>query len=224
MHSHAERGNDPYLTCGEGACSRWAAQRPQAWVTRSVRCTEVADLGLLRSPAGASSLATRSSPGIGNVPDCGAIAGRQYVQKANVMGKDKACPVILRTRQSLEILAFKHPLAGLQLVKGSLEPGESTEAAAVRELLEEAGITGKVIRDLGTWRSASTGHTWAFHQCLIPEDLPDTWTHFAEDDGGHEFQFFWHPLASEPSEEWHQVFKDALEFLKPRLAEVSLQE
>jgi len=184
----------------------------------------VADLGLLRSPAGASSLATRSSPGIGNVPDCGAIAGRQYVQKANVMGKDKACPVILRTRQSLEILAFKHPLAGLQLVKGSLEPGESTEAAAVRELLEEAGITGKVIRDLGTWRSASTGHTWAFHQCLIPEDLPDTWTHFAEDDGGHEFQFFWHPLASEPSEEWHQVFKDALEFLKPRLAEVSLQE
>ncbi|NWD62285.1 NUDIX domain-containing protein [Pseudomonas sp. IPO3774] len=140
------------------------------------------------------------------------------------MGKDKACPVILRTRQSLEILAFKHPLAGLQLVKGSLEPGESTEAAAVRELLEEAGITGKVIRDLGTWHSASTGHTWAFHQCLIPEDLPDTWTHFAEDDGGHEFQFFWHPLASEPSEEWHPVFKDALEFLKPRLAEVSLQE
>eukprot|EP01132_Coremiostelium_polycephalum_P022298 gene22298-26459_t len=135
------------------------------------------------------------------------------------MGKDKACPVILRTRQSLEILAFKHPLAGLQLVKGSVEPGESTEAAAVRELLEEAGITGKVIRDLGTWHSASTGHTWAFHQCLIPEDLPDTWTHFAEDDGGHEFQFFWHPLASEPSEEWHQVFKDALEFLKPRLAE-----
>ncbi len=49
MHSHAERGNDPYLTCGEGACSRWAAQLPQAWVTRSVRCTEVADLGLLRS-------------------------------------------------------------------------------------------------------------------------------------------------------------------------------
>ena len=40
----------------------------------------------------------------------------------------------------------------------SLEPGESTEAAAVRELLEEAGITGKVIRDLGTWHSASTGH------------------------------------------------------------------
>jgi hypothetical protein len=76
------------------------------------------------------------------------------------------------------------------------------------------------IRELGTWHSASTGHTWAFHQCQVAEELPDTWTHFAEDDGGHEFQFFWHSLASEPSEEWHQVFKDALKFLKPRLAEI----
>ncbi|WP_083188316.1 NUDIX hydrolase [Pseudomonas cerasi] len=131
---------------------------------------------------------------------------------------DKACPVVLRSRQALEILAFEHPLAGLQLVKGSVEPGESTDVAAVRELVEEAGIQGRVVRHLGTWRSHITGHTWAFHECHVAQDLPDTWVHHAEDDGGHEFRFFWHPLVSEPSDAWHQIYKDALGFLRFNLA------
>jgi len=126
----------------------------------------------------------------------------------------KACPVVLRTRQSLEILAFEHPLAGFQLVKGSVEPRETTAAAAIRELQEEAGITGNVILELGTWHSEITGQTWAFHQCQVSTDLPDTWTHFAEDDGGHFFRFFWHPLSSEPTQAWHPIFQSALAFLK----------
>ncbi|MCU1717092.1 NUDIX hydrolase [Pseudomonas sp. 5P_3.1_Bac2] len=134
------------------------------------------------------------------------------------MTADKACPVVLRARETLEILAFEHPLAGVQLVKGSVELGESTELAAVRELLEEAGIQSTVRRDLGQWYSSVTGHTWAFHECHVAQDLPDTWVHFAKDDGGHEFRFFWHPLISEPSSSWHQVFKDALRFLQMTLA------
>ena len=135
------------------------------------------------------------------------------------MAADKSCPVVLRTRETLEILAFEHPLAGLQLVKGSVDPGESTDLAAVRELIEEAGIQSTARRDLGEWHSIVTGHTWAFHECHVGQDLPDTWVHFAEDDGGHEFRFFWHPLMSEPSERWHQVFRDALSFLRTALAE-----
>lgn len=108
----------------------------------------------------------------------------------------KACPVVLRTKQSLEILVFEHPLAGFQLVKGSVESGETTAAAAIRELHEEAGITGNVIRELGTWHAEITGDTWAFHQCQISADLPDSWVHFTKDDGGHQFRFFWHPLSS----------------------------
>ncbi|WP_321833110.1 NUDIX hydrolase [Pseudomonas kulmbachensis] len=135
------------------------------------------------------------------------------------MAADKSCPVVLRTRETLEILAFEHPLAGLQLVKGSVDPGESTDLAAVRELIEEAGIQSTARRDLGEWHSIATGHTWAFHECHVAQDLPDTWVHFAEDDGGHEFSFFWHPLMSEPSERWHQVFRDALSFLRTALAE-----
>jgi 8-oxo-dGTP pyrophosphatase MutT (NUDIX family) len=36
------------------------------------------------------------------------------------------------------------------LPKGHLEPGESAEAAAVREVAEETGITGEVVAPLGT--------------------------------------------------------------------------
>ncbi|PHN21867.1 NUDIX domain-containing protein [Pseudomonas sp. ICMP 460] len=122
----------------------------------------------------------------------------------------KACPVVLRTRQSLEILAFEHPLAGFQLVMGGVESGETTASAAIRELHEEARITGKAIRELGTWHAEITGHTWVFHQCQVSAGLPDTWIHFTEDDGGHQFRFFWHPLGSELTNEWHSIFRGAL--------------
>ncbi|MGE7956580.1 NUDIX hydrolase [Pseudomonas sp. NPDC089530] len=139
------------------------------------------------------------------------------------MTVDKACPVVLREGETLEILAFEHPLAGLQLVKGSVEPGEPTEMAAARELFEEAGIQGMVVRALGTWHSPVTGHLWAFHECHVAQDLPETWVHQAEDDGGHEFRFFWHPLMSEPSEAWHQLFKDALGFIRLSLAKAPME-
>nr|WP_173180308.1 NUDIX domain-containing protein [Pseudomonas tohonis] len=129
----------------------------------------------------------------------------------------KTCPVVLRQRGTLEILAFLHPLAGRQLVKGSVEPGETSAAAAVRELAEEAGVQGEVIRDLGTWQATGTGHTWAFHACRVDPDLADTWSHDTEDDGGHRFRFFWHPLDAEPTEEWHPIFRDALTFIRQAL-------
>lgn len=66
------------------------------------------------------------------------------------MAADKACAVVLRDRGVLEILAFEHPLAGLQLVKGSVEPGESSGAAAVRELMEEAAISSIYQRSHGS--------------------------------------------------------------------------
>ena len=47
----------------------------------------------------------------------------------------KIVPVVLRhQQQGLEILAFRHPLAGTQLVKGTIEQDEKHEQAAVRGL------------------------------------------------------------------------------------------
>ena len=42
---------------------------------------------------------------------------------------DKVVPVVIRRRDKLEVLAFRHPQVGTQLVKGSLEAGEEPEDA-----------------------------------------------------------------------------------------------
>ncbi|WP_374834663.1 NUDIX domain-containing protein [Paenochrobactrum pullorum] len=53
---------------------------------------------------------------------------------------EKACPVVFRTsRHGLEVLAFIHPLAGKQFVKGTVEDAETARYAAEQELREESG-------------------------------------------------------------------------------------
>jgi len=48
---------------------------------------------------------------------------------------EKACPVVLRvSKEILEVLAFIHPSAGKQFVKGTIENGETPQQAAEREL------------------------------------------------------------------------------------------
>lgn len=50
-----------------------------------------------------------------------------------------------------ELLVFRHPTAGVQLPAGSVELGEAVEAAALREVAEETGLTDTVIvASLGT--------------------------------------------------------------------------
>ncbi|WP_027328740.1 NUDIX domain-containing protein [Marinimicrobium agarilyticum] len=131
----------------------------------------------------------------------------------------KACPVVLRYRDNrLEILTFRHPLAGIQLVKGTIEPGESSLDASQRELLEEAGIILKAEYLLPEWQRRPDEPIWSL--CLMePGDhLPDHWEHYCEDDGGHLFRFFWHPLSLPPSSEWHPVFSDALAVIRNRVS------
>ena len=131
------------------------------------------------------------------------------------MTPTKACPVVLRNAGELEVLAFEHPLAGLQLVKGSIEPNESPRQAALRELREESGLQAtRIVADLGVWEPGYLGQIWSFHICQIPSQVPDTWTHRTSDDGGHDFKFFWHPLAREASPQWHWVFRRALAYIR----------
>jgi 8-oxo-dGTP pyrophosphatase MutT (NUDIX family) len=61
----------------------------------------------------------------------------------------KACAIVIRAPAAIEVLAFEHPLAGLQLVKGTIEAGETPQQAAVRELREEAGFGARAVEDLG---------------------------------------------------------------------------
>ena len=132
------------------------------------------------------------------------------------MKVEKVCPVVIREKNGLrEILAFRHPSAGLQIVKGTIESGENSQVAALRELAEESGINlvssceFKGISDLIT-----ENQTWYFYHCIIDEDLKNAWDFFANDDGGINFSFFWFNLNEKPSNDWHPTFLRALDYIK----------
>jgi 8-oxo-dGTP pyrophosphatase MutT (NUDIX family) len=128
----------------------------------------------------------------------------------------KACPILLRNLDSgAELLVFQHPNAGVQLIKGSIEAGEEPARAALRELAEESGICeARVNRRLGTWEANYEDQVWEMIEIQALNQLPDTWNFHTEDDGGRDFQFFWHRLGEAPSEDWHPVFVGALEFIR----------
>jgi 8-oxo-dGTP pyrophosphatase MutT (NUDIX family) len=133
-------------------------------------------------------------------------------------GTPKACPVVFRkTGQQLEVLAFRHPTEGYQLVKGTIEIGETVRHAAERELLEESGIVGIASGYLGTVQMEDPDQEWHFVVCRVGPTV-ETWTHRTLDGGGLDFEFFWHPLTREPDENWHPLFKRALAFIGQRAA------
>ena len=132
----------------------------------------------------------------------------------------KVAPVVLRRREELEILAFRHPRAGTQLVKGTWEFGESGEDASLRELAEESGIeNASVVKALGQLSFRGIRQHWHFYLCHVPGKLPDRWTFFTHDGGGHLFDFFWHELHQPPGCGWHADFRRALTFVSRRIRE-----
>ncbi|MEX3016984.1 NUDIX hydrolase [Gymnodinialimonas hymeniacidonis] len=124
---------------------------------------------------------------------------------------DKVCPVVIRGDG--RILAFRHPLAGLQFVKGTLEEEESTPEAATRELHEEAGVVLSAVHYLGESSTIVDDETWHFW-LMQDSDLPETWDHACEDDGGHVFSFFWQDLTQPLPQEFAAPFQRAAEHLR----------
>jgi ADP-ribose pyrophosphatase YjhB (NUDIX family) len=132
----------------------------------------------------------------------------------------KACPVVLReTDLGVEILAFRHPLAGCQLVKGTIEHGETAQCAAERELFEESGVAGVAKGTLGAMRTSEPEQEWHFVLCDVGL-LAEAWTHRTSDGGGLDFAFFWHRIADAPDDMWHPIFRQALAFIVRRIGEL----
>lgn len=132
----------------------------------------------------------------------------------------KVCPVVLSSLPPSRLLLFRHPMAGTQLVKGTIESGEAPSEAALRELAEESGIDDAIVEtDLGCWNAEHLDQIWSFQLCRALRDLPESWTHQTLDDHGHVFEFFWAPLDELPYADCHPVFQRALEFLWRRLKE-----
>ena len=126
--------------------------------------------------------------------------------------------VLRGTGENLEVLLFDHPFAGTQMVKGTIERGESASEAAVRELAEESGIEGaSCVRDIGTWEECPLGQVWHFREMSVPKTLAESWSHFTSDGGGLKFSFRWHLLGAPAPASCHPVFVSALKFLQSRL-------
>ncbi|WP_339094944.1 NUDIX domain-containing protein [Deinococcus sp. VB142] len=107
------------------------------------------------------------------------------------------------------LLVFDHipdGSAGVQIVGGGVEQDELPEAAAVRELWEESGLSlsGPHFLCSYLWHGEppeafkypmQIAHAYAF---AAPHDLPETWQHHAD---GHPFSFRWADLHA-PGLDW----------------------
>jgi len=58
-----------------------------------------------------------------------------------------------------DLLVFRHPYAGFQIPAGTVEPGESAAAAALREVREETGLTAVQIEE-----------AWGYQDETLPVD------------------------------------------------------
>ena len=66
------------------------------------------------------------------------------------------------TNGSPELLAFRHPTAGVQLPAGTVEAGEDLAQAVLRETAEETGLTAvRLIRSLGVEARSLTDESLA---------------------------------------------------------------
>ena len=131
---------------------------------------------------------------------------------------NRACPVVLRhNNNQLELLAFKHPEGGSQLVKGNIEKNEPLGSACARELAEESGMQAEVVRHLGVWDANFKDQVWGFCLMHYEGEQPDTWDFDTHDDGGHIFSFFWQPLNGPLDDSWNEMYSNAFHYIKSAL-------
>ena len=130
------------------------------------------------------------------------------------MISNKVCPLVIKISR---ILLFRHPSAGVQLVKGTIQPNETSISAAIRELKEESGLSCESIPiSLGIWDAEFEDQIWEFFLCSFEGDLFETWEHITEDDHGHTFKFFWHDLHKKSESHCHPVYQRALVEIQKR--------
>ncbi len=117
--------------------------------------------------------------------------------------RDRVYSYIVSGKRLLILEHPLHPEAGLQVPGGTVEPGESPEAAVIREVAEETGLTRvQLVGHLGTFEFDMRPHgieemqrAWFYHlECL--EETPESWAS-AETHSSDEpipFRLYWAAL------------------------------
>jgi 8-oxo-dGTP diphosphatase len=108
------------------------------------------------------------------------------------------------TARGRELLVFEQddPEAGVQVPAGRLDPGEELVPALLREIEEEAGLTGlRVLREIPGFEAhyPSRYENHGYH-LVADGDLPDQWDHVVAgngDDAGLTFSYRWLLIAPE---------------------------
>lgn len=150
-----------------------------------------------------------------------------YNGTVRVVGKVCAC-VVREGAEGLELLAFDHPVAGTQLPKGTLEPGEDPLDGVLRELSEETGLSSvDVVRRIGKWvRMTGAGpeengdterHDWEIFLLRPRDELSSSWTHVASGstaEVGKEFRCRWLSLDDAVGGKLHPLFSQVIVMLR----------
>jgi 8-oxo-dGTP pyrophosphatase MutT (NUDIX family) len=121
----------------------------------------------------------------------------------------KVLAYVIRERDGRrELLVFdrrEKPGASVEVPAGTIDPGESPEAAARRELFEESGVTADPAAriDVYEWEHPENGrwHRRHVYEFAAPANLPEHWHHVVsagEDEIGQTFACHW--LAVEEAE------------------------
>ena len=134
-----------------------------------------------------------------------------------------ACPILARQSENgLEILAFRHPFAGTQLVRGLIKDDENLQEAATRALIETSGISiNGAPLSLGTSNGVVPRETWNFFLFICPP-LAEEWEHHCIDDDGHNYKFFWQSVEEYLEGDWPAPFIRALRFAAAKIDKLSL--
>ncbi len=129
----------------------------------------------------------------------------------------KACACVVRQG---EILAFRHPLAGNQIVKGTIEAGEDPLKAVLRELEEESGLVHTAAEWIGELEhliqraeSLTEKQIWQLYVIPAPAECQEYWEHLAIGSPAEEgllFSFYWQKLSG-PFQDFHPVFVRVIE-------------
>lgn len=114
--------------------------------------------------------------------------------------------VLIYVTRDDDLLVLEHgadyPDAGVQVPAGGVDPGESPNAAATRELFEETGLTARrppVYLQSRWWPNPDApSRIRHYYWVEAPAETPTTWSHVVsagKDDAGLTFQLGFRPLA-----------------------------